>query len=112
MPANDPQYSSLGEEHTVQFMRSVMIVDEATQVARAKMDEMLEPEVMNKRVNDLWNAMDLNKDGQVTKDEFVSMYLAHQTKVQMEETYKAMGIELPADPVESCGLQPLEVRAS
>ena len=41
MPANDPQYSSLGEEqYSAVYAQRQVIVDEATQVARAKMDEV------------------------------------------------------------------------
>eukprot|EP00656_Telonema_subtile_P025112 TRINITY_DN2722_c0_g1_i2.p1 TRINITY_DN2722_c0_g1~~TRINITY_DN2722_c0_g1_i2.p1 ORF type:complete len:111 (-),score=52.66 TRINITY_DN2722_c0_g1_i2:273-605(-) len=96
-PAEDPElYSSRGEEKYVTEVLPARehIVEQATQVALEKFDMLLAPEEHERRVNDLWQAMDLNHDGQVSKDEFVGMYLTHQIKVQMQETYATLGIDL------------------
>jgi len=101
MPANDPAYSSLGEETfaTEVLPQREAIVQQATEVAMAKFQELLKPEELEHRVRDLWNAMDTNGDSVVTKDEFINMYLAHQVQVQMQEMYTAIGIDI-SEPAE------------
>eukprot|EP00658_Telonema_sp_P-2_P065840 TRINITY_DN5499_c0_g2_i5.p1 TRINITY_DN5499_c0_g2~~TRINITY_DN5499_c0_g2_i5.p1 ORF type:complete len:236 (+),score=81.62 TRINITY_DN5499_c0_g2_i5:199-906(+) len=91
---NPDQYESKGAQMLaeVHAQRGLMI-EQATEGAKTKMDELLDPVEQERRCRDLWTAMDLNSDGVVTKTEYLDMYLAHQTKLQMEETFTAMGLE-------------------
>lgn len=95
-------YSSLGEETfaTQVLPQRELIVIQATEIAMAKFEELMKPEELERRVRDLWNAMDTNGDSVVTKDEFINMYLAHQVQVQLQEVYTAIGIDISEPTLE------------
>jgi len=95
-------YSSLGEETfaTQVLPQRELIVIQATEIAMAKFEELMKPKELERRVRDLWNAMDTNGDSVVTKDEFINMYLAHQVQVQLQEVYTAIGIDISEPTLE------------
>lgn len=68
--------------------------------ALAQLEKTLEPETFAKNIEDLWQAMDTNNDGQVTRDEFINMYLTHQVEIGMKQAYQQLGIDcLPDEEV-------------
>jgi len=95
-------YSSLGEETfaTQVLPQRELIVIQATEIAMAKFEELMKPKELERRVRDLWNAMDTNGDSVVTKDEFINMYLTHQVQVQLQEVYTAIGIDISEPTLE------------
>jgi len=95
-------YSSLGEETfaTQVLPQRELIVIQATEIAMAKFEELMKPKGLERRVRDLWNAMDTNGDSVVTKDEFINMYLTHQVQVQLQEVYTAIGIDISEPTLE------------